>query len=270
MEPLREVIARHGLSASKALGQNFILDRQLLARIAAIPGPLHGQKVYEVGPGPGGLTRALLDAGASVTAVERDRRCIPALQELQQEFGSKLEVIEADALKVDEQERVGAGAHVVANLPYNVGTALLLKWLGGDWPPWWASLTLMFQKEVADRITAEPGSEAYGRLSVAAQWRSQPRIAMTVSRSAFVPPPKVTSAVVHLVPSEAPAGVDAKVMARLTEAAFGQRRKMLRSSLKSFPGAAEAAETLGIDLQRRAETLSVDEYVKLARALTRS
>ena len=270
MEPLREVIARHGLSASKALGQNFILDRQLLARIAAIPGPLHGQKVYEVGPGPGGLTRALLDAGASVTAVERDRRCIPALQELQQEFGSKLEVIEADALKVDEQERVGAGAHVVANLPYNVGTALLLKWLGGDGPPWWASLTLMFQKEVADRIVAHPSSEAYGRLSVAAQWRSQPRIAMTVSRSAFVPPPKVTSAVVHLVPSEAPAGVDAKVMARLTEAAFGQRRKMLRSSLKSFPGAAEAAETLGIDLQRRAETLSVDEYVKLARALTRS
>jgi 16S rRNA (adenine1518-N6/adenine1519-N6)-dimethyltransferase len=192
------------------------------------------------------------------------------LEELQRGFGSKLQVIEADALKIDEQELVGSGAHVVANLPYNIGTALLLKWLGGDWPPWWASLTLMFQKEVADRIVAEPGSEAYGRLSVAAQWRSQPRIAMTVSRSAFVPPPKVSSAVVHVVPSEAPAGVDAEIMARLTEAAFGQRRKMLRSSLKSFPGAAEAAETLGIDLQRRAETLSVEEYVKLGRALTRS
>ncbi|MGN6057415.1 MAG: ribosomal RNA small subunit methyltransferase A, partial [Sphingomicrobium sp.] len=174
VEPLRDVIARHGLSASKALGQNFILDRQLLARIAAIAGPLDGQKVYEVGPGPGGLTRALVDAGASVTAVERDRRCIPALEELQQDVGSKLEVVEADALTVDEEQIVGSNAHVVANLPYNVGTALLLKWLGGDWPPWWRSLTLMFQKEVADRIVAEPGSETYGRLSVAAQWRSQP------------------------------------------------------------------------------------------------
>jgi 16S rRNA (adenine1518-N6/adenine1519-N6)-dimethyltransferase len=268
VEPLRDVIARHGLSASKALGQNFILDRQLLARIAAIPGPLHGQRVYEVGPGPGGLTRALLAAGASVVAVERDRRCIPALQELDQEFASKLEIIEADALKIDEQEVVGTGAHVVANLPYNVGTALLLKWLGGDWPPWWQSLTLMFQKEVAERIVAQPGSDAYGRLSVAAQWRSQAKIAMTVSRSAFVPPPKVTSAVVHIVPTDAPKEVDAKVLGRLTEAAFGQRRKMLRSSLKSFAGASEAAESLGIDLQRRAETLSVDEYVKLARELS--
>jgi 16S rRNA (adenine1518-N6/adenine1519-N6)-dimethyltransferase len=269
VEPLRDVIARHGLSASKALGQNFILDRQLLARIAAIPGHLQGQRVYEVGPGPGGLTRALLSAGASVVAVERDRRCIPALQELEKEFASKLEIIEADALKIDEREIVGAGAHVVANLPYNVGTALLLKWLGDDeWPPWWQSLTLMFQKEVAERIVAQPGSDAYGRLSVAAQWRSQAKIAMTVSRSAFVPPPKVTSAVVHIVPVDAPKEVDAKVLGRLTEAAFGQRRKMLRSSLKSFAGASEAAEALGIDLQRRAETLSVDEYVKLARALS--
>lgn len=270
VEPLREVIARHGLSASKALGQNFILDRQLLARIAAIPGPLGGHKVYEVGPGPGGLTRALLDAGAMVTAVERDRRCIPALEELRQEFGSKLRIIEGDALKIDEQGAAGAGAHVVANLPYNVGTALLLKWLGGDWPPWWQSLTLMFQKEVADRIVAQPGNDTYGRLSVAAQWRSRPRIAMTVSRSAFVPPPKVTSAVVHIVPGEAPKGVDVKIMARLTEAAFGQRRKMLRSSLKSFAGAAKAATALGMDLQRRAETLSVAEFVELARALSRT
>jgi 16S rRNA (adenine1518-N6/adenine1519-N6)-dimethyltransferase len=236
-EPLREVIARHGLSASKALGQNFIFDRHLLARIAAIPGNLHGQRVYEVGPGPGGLTRALLDAGAVVTAVERDRRCIPALGELRSEFGERLTVVQADALRVDERELVGEGAHVVANLPYYVGTALLLKWLSGEWPPWWRSLTLMFQKEVAQRIVAGPKSDAYGRLSVAAQWRSKPRIAMTVSRSAFVPPPKVTSAVVHIVPSEPPKGVAPQVMERLTEAAFGQRRKMLRSSLKPAPGA---------------------------------
>lgn len=267
-EPLREVIARHGLSASKALGQNFILDRQLLARIAAIPGSLEGQRVYEVGPGPGGLTHALLDAGASVVAVERDRRCIPALAELQEQFGDKLHVVEGDALAIDEAAVAGQGAHVVANLPYNVGTALLLRWLGGSWPPWWRSLTLMFQKEVAERIVAQPGSDAYGRLSVAAQWRSQPSMAMTLSRSAFVPPPKVASAVVHIVPKKAPDGVDSNVTSRLTEAAFGQRRKMLRSSLKSFPGAAEAAEAIGIDLERRAETLSVEEYVRLARALS--
>jgi 16S rRNA (adenine1518-N6/adenine1519-N6)-dimethyltransferase len=267
-EPLREVIARHGLSASKALGQNFILDRQLLARVAAIPGPLDDQTVYEVGPGPGGLTRALLDAGASVIAVERDRRCIPALAELQQDYGGKLTIIQGDALKIDEKATAGDGTHVVANLPYNVGTALLLKWLGGDWPPWWRSLTLMFQKEVAERLVAEPGSEAYGRLSIAAQWRSRPRIAMTVNRSAFVPPPKVTSAVVHIVPSEQPEGVDPKIIERLTEAAFGQRRKMLRSSLKAMPGALEAAERLGIDTQRRAETLGVDDWITLARMLS--
>lgn len=269
-EPLREVIARHGLSASKSLGQNFILDRQLLARIAAIPGDLSGQRVYEVGPGPGGLTRALLDAGALVFAVERDRRCIPALDELSIEFGDRLQIIQADAMQIDEREIVGDGAHVVANLPYNVGTALLLRWLSADWPPWWRSLTLMFQKEVAERIVAKPGSEAYGRLSVAAQWRSRPRIAMTVNRSAFVPPPKVTSAVVHIVPANAPEGVNPKVMERLTEAAFGQRRKMLRSSLKQVSGALPSAEGMGIDLQRRAETLSVDEWVELARTLPSS
>ncbi len=267
-EPLRAVIARHGLSASKALGQNFILDRNLLARIAAVPGPLDGERVYEVGPGPGGLTHALLDAGANVVAVERDRRCIPALAELQSQFAGRLQVIEADALTIDEAAIAGHAAHVVANLPYNVGTALLLKWLGGPWPPWWRSLTLMFQREVAERIVAAPGSSAYGRLSVAAQWRARPRIAMSVSRSSFVPPPKVTSAVVHIVPAEAPDGVDAAVMAKVTEAAFGQRRKMLRSSLKSLPGASEAAESLGIDLQRRAETLSVAEFVALGRALS--
>jgi 16S rRNA (adenine1518-N6/adenine1519-N6)-dimethyltransferase len=267
-EPLRSVIARHGLSASKALGQNFILDRQLLARIAALPGPLEGARVYEVGPGPGGLTRALLEGGATVTAVERDRRCIPALEELRRDFGGRLAFVEADALSVDEAELVGRGAHVVANLPYNVGTALFLKWLGGAWPPWWSSLTLMFQKEVAERIVARPGTEAYGRLSVAAQWRAVPTIAMTVNRSAFVPPPKVTSAVVHIVPAEAPKGVDPRVMERLTEAAFGQRRKMLRSSIRPLPGALDALDNLGIDAQRRAEPLSVGEFVQLARLLS--
>src|SRR3954462_89493 len=162
-EPLREVIARHGLSASKSLGQNFILDRQLLAKVAAVPGDLGGERVYEVGPGPGGLTRALLEAGASVVAAERDRRCIPALAELQEEFDEQLNVLQADALEVNEADTVGDGTHVVANLPYNVGTALLLKWLSGEWPPWWRSLTLMFQSEVAQRIVAEAGSDAYGR-----------------------------------------------------------------------------------------------------------
>jgi 16S rRNA (adenine1518-N6/adenine1519-N6)-dimethyltransferase len=267
-EPLRAVIARHGLSASKALGQNFILNRNLLARIAAIPGKLDGETVYEVGPGPGGLTHALLDAGARVVAVERDRRCIAALAELEASFGKRLTVVEADALHVDERALAGDGAHVVANLPYNIGTALLLKWLGGNWPPWWRSLTLMFQMEVAERIVAEPDTSAYGRLSVAAQWRSTPRIAMNVNRSAFVPPPKVTSAVVHIVPKAAPEGVDAGVMERLTQAAFGQRRKMLRSSLKPLTGALEALESLGIDPRRRAETLTVEDFVSLARHLS--
>ncbi len=268
-EPLRQVIARHGLNASKALGQNFILDRQLLARIAAIPGPLDGRNVYEVGPGPGGLTQALIDQGARVVAVERDRRCLPALAELEQQFGSALRVIEGDALRINEVEQVGDGAHVVANLPYNIGTALLLRWLGStSWPPWWLSLTLMFQKEVAERIVAAPDSSAYGRLSVAAQWRAQPRIAMTVNRSSFVPPPKVTSAVLHIIPAPAPEGVDAAVMERLTHAAFGQRRKMLRSSLKTVHGAVEALVRLGIDPERRAETLSVADYIALARALS--
>lgn len=270
-EPLREVIARHGLQASKALGQNFILDRQLLARIAAIPGELGGATVYEVGPGPGGLTRALLDAGANVVAVERDRRCLPALAELEATFPGRLRVIEGDALAIDERQAVGDGAHVVANLPYNIGTALLLRWLGGQaWPPWWRSLTLMFQREVAERIVAAPGSEHYGRLSVAAQWRCEARIAMAVHRSAFVPPPKVTSAVIHITPAAMPDGVDAGVVERLTAAAFGQRRKMLRQSLKGLPGGLDALERLGIDPQRRAETLSVEDFVAIARILTRS
>ena len=266
-EALREVIARHGLSASKALGQNFILDRQLLARIAAIPGLSEGDSVYEVGPGPGGLTRALLDTGADVTAVERDRRCLPALAELASEYAGRLTLIEGDALKIDERATLGTGIHVVANLPYNIGTALLLRWLEADWPPWWKSLTLMFQKEVAERIVAAPDSNAYGRLAVAAQWRSKPVIAMRVSRSAFVPPPKVASAVVHITPGDSPEGIGPAALADLTRAAFGQRRKMLRSTLKSLPNALDAAIALGIDPQRRAETLSVDQFIALARAL---
>ena len=267
-EPLRDVIARHGLQATKALGQNFILDRQLLARIAAIPGHLDGASVYEVGPGPGGLTRALLDTGARVVAVERDRRCLPALAELDKEYAGRLHIISGDALQVDERAEAGDGAHIVANLPYNVGTALLIRWLGGPWPPWWSSLTLMFQREVAERIVAKPGSEHYGRLSVASQWRATPRIALAVHRSAFVPPPKVASAVVHIVPADEPQGVREEVLERITAAAFGQRRKMLRSSLKSVPGALDALEPLGIDPERRAETVSVEEFVALARALS--
>ena len=269
LPPLREVIARHGLTASKALGQNFILDRKLLARIAAIPGPLVGQTVYEVGPGPGGLTAACLEAGARVVAVERDRRCLPALAELEASFPGRLTVIEDDAMRIDEQAVAGEDAHVVANLPYNVGTALLLRWLGAGWPPWWRSLTLMFQREVAERIVATPGSEHYGRLAVAAQWRTTPRLAMVVHRSAFVPPPKVTSAVVHITPSPMPNGVDPHVLEKITAAAFGQRRKMLRQSLKSVPAALEALETLGIAADRRAETLTIEEFVSLARMLSR-
>ncbi|MDP8994221.1 MAG: 16S rRNA (adenine(1518)-N(6)/adenine(1519)-N(6))-dimethyltransferase RsmA [Pseudomonadota bacterium] len=270
LPPLREVIARHGLSASKSLGQNFLLDEQLLDRIARTPGSLEGERVYEVGPGPGGLTRALLRAGAEVTAVERDRRCVAPLDELRAHAGGRLRVLEADALTVDEAAEVGRGAHVVANLPYNVGTALLVRWLGGDaWPPWWKSLTLMFQQEVAERIVAAPGSPAYGRLAVLAQWRSVARLAMKVHRSAFVPPPKVMSAVVHIVPGEAPAGVSAKRLEALTAAAFGQRRKMLRQSLKGLAGALGALERLGIDQQRRAETLTVEEFVAIARESAR-
>lgn len=267
-EPLRDVIARHGLQASKSLGQNFILDRQLLARIAAVPGPLEGLTAYEVGPGPGGLTNALLEAGASVVAVERDRRCIPALAELEARHKGKLRIIDADALTIDEPTEAGEGAHVVANLPYNVGTALLLRWLSGPWPPWWRSLTLMFQKEVAERIVAAPGSKDFGRLSVLSQWRSDARIVMNLHRSAFVPPPKVMSAVVHIVPKNMPGGVKPAVLERLTEAAFGQRRKMLRSSLKNLPGALEALQRLGIDSSRRAETISVAEFVEVARELS--
>ena len=269
LPPLREVIARHGLSASKALGQNFLFDAQLLDRIAAIPGGLEGQQVLEVGPGPGGLTRALLRAGAHVTAIEMDRRCLPALAELEEAFPGKLKVIEGDAMKIAPASLFEGPYHIVANLPYNVGTALFTGWLSGEtWPPQWASLTLMFQEEVARRIVAEANTSAYGRLAVLAQWRSKAKLAMKVHRSAFTPPPKVMSAIVHVVPGEAPEGVSMRVLERVTEAAFGQRRKMLRQSLKGMPGALDALNALGIDPQRRAETLSVAEFVAIAKTLS--
>ncbi len=268
LPPLREVIAAHGLRASKALGQNFLLDEQLLDRIAAIPGSLEGERVFEVGPGPGGLTRALLRAGARVTAVERDARCLPALAELAAAFPGQLEVIEGDAMDIDAEAACGGPAHIVANLPYNVGTALLVGWLeSAQWAPWWKSATLMFQAEVAERIVAAPGSDAFGRLAILSQWRSEARIAMKVHRSAFTPPPKVMSAVVHIVPKEAPEGVDVRTLGRLTAAAFGQRRKMLRQSLKGVAGALEALDALGIDPSRRAETLTVEDYVAIARMI---
>ncbi|MDZ7588285.1 MAG: 16S rRNA (adenine(1518)-N(6)/adenine(1519)-N(6))-dimethyltransferase RsmA [Parasphingorhabdus sp.] len=268
LPPLREVIRAHGLVATKALGQNFLTDPQLLARIANVPGDLAGANVLEVGPGPGGLTRALLDAGANVTAIERDARCLPALAEVAATYSDRLRVIEGDALAIDHDALMGEAYHVVANLPYNIGSALLVRWLTAKaWQPRWLSLTLMFQREVADRIIAQPGSGAYGRLSVLAQWRSTAKMPMKVHRSAFVPPPKVMSAVVHIVPNMQPAGCDMGTIETLTAAAFGQRRKMLRQSLKAVPGAFDALEGLGIDPARRAETVSVAEWTSVARVL---
>ena len=268
LPPLRDVIARHGLSARKSLGQNFLLDEQLLDRIAAVPGSLEGADVLEVGPGPGGLTRALLRAGARVTAIEMDRRCFPALAELGEAFPGRLRVIEGDALKISADSLFDGPFHIAANLPYNVGTALFTSWLSGeDWPPRWRSLTLMFQHEVAQRLVAAPGSAAYGRLAVLAQWRATPRLAMSVHRSAFTPPPKVMSAVAHVVPAAMPERVSARMLERVTAAAFGQRRKMLRQSLRALPHALDALDLLGIDPQRRAETLSVAEFVGIARAI---
>ncbi|MEQ1688293.1 MAG: 16S rRNA (adenine(1518)-N(6)/adenine(1519)-N(6))-dimethyltransferase RsmA [Sphingopyxis sp.] len=269
LPPLREVIAVHGLNANKALGQNFLFDEQLLDKIATIPGDLSVQAVFEVGPGPGGLTRALLRAGARVTAVERDARCLPALAELGAAFPDRLRVIAGDAMKLDSDGVMGEPYHIVANLPYNVGTALLVRWLeAAQWPPRWRSCTLMFQQEVAQRIVATPDTPAYGRLAVLAQWRCSARLAMRVHRSAFTPPPKVMSAVVHIVPKAMKDGVKPEILSRITAAAFGQRRKMLRQSLKAVAGGVEAMEILAIDPARRAETLSIAEFVALARALS--
>jgi 16S rRNA (adenine1518-N6/adenine1519-N6)-dimethyltransferase len=273
LPPLREVIARHGLAAKKSLGQNFLFDGNLLDRIARVPGPLAGATVFEVGPGPGGLTRALLRAGARVIAVERDHRALPALAELAAAAGNdargpRLRVIEGDALAVDAAALAGAGAHIVANLPYNIGTALLTGWLASDsWPPWWASLTLMFQKEVAERLVAAPGSAAYGRLSVLAQWRATPRIAFTLPPRAFVPAPKVDSAVVHIVPARPMALASPAKLSALTAAAFGQRRKMLRASLRGLPGALDAMTAQGASPEARAETIAVDVFARAAARL---
>lgn len=270
LPPLRETVRAHGLQASKALGQNFLFDEQLLTRIAALPGDLEGATVFEVGPGPGGLTRALLRTGAKVIAVERDDRCLPLLGELSEAFGGRLTVIADDAMAIDADALAGGPYHIVANLPYNVGTALFTRWLEpAAWPPLWTSLTLMFQQEVAERIVAKVDTSAYGRLAVLAQWRAVPRIAMKVHRSAFTPPPKVMSAIVHVVPAEQPEGVTPRILSKLTEHGFGQRRKMLRQSLKGMPGAIDALEACGIDATRRAETVSVGEWVELARVLSR-
>ncbi len=269
LPPLRSVIERFGLNAKKSLGQNFLLDLNLTSRIARAAGNLEGCAVLEVGPGPGGLTRALLANGAArVIAVERDERCLPALAEIAAHYPGRLEIISGDALATDWAALAPNGAvKVVANLPYNIGTELLVRWLTPErWPPFFQSLTLMFQREVAERITAQPDTAAYGRLSVLAGWRTDARIAFDVSPQAFWPPPKVTSSVVNLVPRVQPLPASAQALGRVTQAAFGQRRKMLRQSLKGIGGEALLART-GIDGTRRAETLGVEEFAALANAL---
>jgi 16S rRNA (adenine1518-N6/adenine1519-N6)-dimethyltransferase len=266
---LRDVIAAHGLAAKKSLGQNFLLDLNLTRKIARAAGPLEGVTFYEVGPGPGGLTRALLTEGAArVVAVERDTRCLAALAEVAQAWPGQLEVISADALEIDEAAILPGGARIAANLPYNVGTALLIKWLTVPaWPPFWSSLTLMFQREVAQRITAKPGSEHYGRLSVLAAWRTRAKILFDVNRNAFVPPPSVTSSIVRLEPLAEPVAPCAlKDLEAVTAASFGQRRKMLRQSLKPLGGEALLAKA-GIDPTARPEDLDIRQFAALARAL---
>ncbi len=269
LPPLRDVIAAHGLNAKKSLGQNFLLDLNLTRKIARAA---HAKDavIYEVGPGPGGLTRALLMEGASkVIAVERDARCLPALADIAAAWPGQLEIINADAMEMDEAALLPAGARIAANLPYNVGTALLIKWLTREtWPPFWGSLTLMFQREVALRIIAKPGSEHYGRLSVLAAWRTSAKILFDVSRQAFVPPPSVTSSIVQLVPLAEPAApCTLKNLEAITAAAFGQRRKMLRQSLKPL-GGETLIETAGIDPTARPEDLDIQQFAALARALS--
>jgi 16S rRNA (adenine1518-N6/adenine1519-N6)-dimethyltransferase len=273
LPPLREVIAAHGLRAKKGLGQNFLLDLNLTGRIARIAGDLSRCDVLEIGPGPGGLTRALLLAGARrVVAVEADPRCLPALAEIALRWPGRLEVAGADALDFDPLPLLQPPVRVVANLPYNIGTELLARWLSPpdsprNWPPYWQSLTLMFQREVALRIVARPGSSAYGRLSVLAAWRTEARIALELPARAFTPPPKVDSSVVHLTVRAAPvAPADAATLSRVVAAAFGQRRKMLRASLRTL--VADPLPLLaaaGIDPTRRAETLDIAEFCALAR-----
>ena len=272
LPPLREVIKQHDLRAKKSLGQNFLLDLNLTVRIARAAGPLDGITVVEVGPGPGGLTRALIANGAKrIVAIERDDRAIAALSEIAARYPGRLEVVAADALAFDPQTRLDGGpARIVANLPYNIATALLVGWLTAEpWPPWFDRLVLMFQREVAERITAAPGSKTYGRLSVLAGWRTEARILFDIAPSAFVPPPKVTSSVVELIPRPAPLPCGSIALQKVTAAAFGQRRKMLRQSLRSLgrdPLPLLAAA--GIEPTARAEDIPVEGFVKLARALT--
>jgi 16S rRNA (adenine1518-N6/adenine1519-N6)-dimethyltransferase len=271
LPPLREVIRRHELSARKSLGQNFLLDLNLTGRIARAAGPLDGVTVLEVGPGPGGLTRALLAEGANVIAVERDERAIAALAEIAAHYPGRLQVIGGDALTFDITPYLGKGpTRVVANLPYNIATALLVSWLTVEpWPPWYDRLTLMFQREVAERIVAKPGSKIYGRLSVLAGWRTEAKILFDIAPSAFVPPPKVTSSVVQLVPRAAPLACSRRALERVTEAAFGQRRKMLRQSLKQLGvDPIPLLETAGIDPTARAEDIAVEGFVALARGIS--
>ena len=281
LPPLRDVIAEHGLSALKSLGQNFLLDLNLTSRIARSGGRLDGELVIEVGPGPGGLTRALLAEGArKVVAIERDRRCLAALAQIAAHYPGRLEVIEGDALEADYAAIVAADAaalgadpaihkaRLCANLPYNIATPLLVGWLRAEpWPAWWSVATLMFQREVAERIVATPDDDHYGRLAVLAGWRSESRILFDLSPQAFTPPPKVTSSVVKLVPRPAPAVVDPDVLERVVAAAFGQRRKMLRQSLKSLgPKGVAAIEVAGLLPTARAEEIDVAGFVRLANA----
>jgi 16S rRNA (adenine1518-N6/adenine1519-N6)-dimethyltransferase len=274
LPPLREVVERHGLMAQKALGQNFLFDLNLTSRIARSAGPLEGQTVVEIGPGPGGLTRALLANGAGrVIAIERDRRCLPALAEIAAHYPGRLEVVDGDALAVDLSPYLAGGrARIVANLPYNIGTQLLVGWLSAEpWPPWWSSLTLMFQREVAERIVATPQQRAaYGRLAVLANWRCETKILFDVPKTAFVPQPKITSSIVQLVPRQKPEPCDRRLLERVTLAAFGQRRKMLRQSLKAvLPDPLPVIEAAGLAPTARAEEIPVSGFVGLANALSR-
>jgi len=269
LPPLREVIAAHGLSARKELGQNFLLDLNLTARIARTAGPLEDCTVIEVGPGPGGLTRALLAAGArQVIAIERDPRALPALQEIEAAYPGRLVIISGDALGMDYSILAQGPTRIVANLPYNIATPLLVNWLSAEpWPPYFESLTLMFQREVAERICAKPGDDAYGRLGVLAGWRTDARIAFNVGRQAFTPPPNVTSAVVHLVPKKLDDGVAVPDLEAMTRAAFGQRRKMVRQSLKSTGMPVEVLlAAAGLRGDERAEDLPVEAYLAMAKA----
>ncbi len=270
LPPLREVIQRHGLSARKSLGQNFLLDLNLTAKIARAAGDLSNADVLEIGPGPGGLTRGLLASGArKVVVIEKDERCIPALEEISDAYPGRLVIVQGDALEIDVSHHLNTPVKIAANLPYNVGTALLTNWLDPpEWPPFWESLTLMFQREVAERIVAKPGSKAYGRLSILAEWRSEAHIVMDLPPQAFTPPPKVRSAVVHLKARPEPLyPANPAILRTVVAKAFQQRRKMLRASLKSYDDIERKLEAAGIDPKARAETIDLERFCALARQL---